>query len=88
MSSIISTKPYGGVEQPDFLNGVLLAETLYTPTELLDRLHEIEQEAGRERKIHWGPRTLDLDIIFTAGKSMRMKISSFPMWIWKTGILY
>lgn len=64
VSSIISTKPYGGVEQPDFLNGVLLAETLYTPTELLDRLHEIEQEAGRERKIHWGPRTLDLDIIF------------------------
>ncbi len=52
VSSIISTKPYGGVEQPDFLNGVLLAETLYTPTELLDRLHEIEQEAGRERKIH------------------------------------
>lgn len=64
VSSMISTKPYGGVEQPDFLNGVLLAETLYTPGELLDRLHVIEKEAGRERKVHWGPRTLDLDILF------------------------
>ena len=35
-----------------------------TPEELLDRLHEIEQEEKRERLIHWGPRTLDLDIIF------------------------
>lgn len=33
-------------------------------TELLEELHRIEQEAGRERKIHWGPRTLDLDILF------------------------
>lgn len=64
VSDMIVTKPYGGVEQSDFLNGVLKIKTLYTPQELLDRLHELEQEAGRERKIHWGPRTLDLDIIF------------------------
>lgn len=64
VSDIIVTKPYGGVEQSDFLNGVLKLKTLYTPFELLDKLHEIEQAAGRERKIHWGPRTLDLDIIF------------------------
>lgn len=64
VSDIITTKPYGGVEQADFLNGVLQMDTLYTPHELLDKLHELEQAAGRERKIHWGPRTLDLDIIF------------------------
>lgn len=64
VSDIIVTKPYGGVEQADFLNGVLKMKTLYTPEELLDRLHVLEQEAGRERKVHWGPRTLDLDIIF------------------------
>lgn len=64
MSDIIRTKPYGGVEQADFYNGVLEMDTLYTEGELLDRLHELEQAAGRERKIHWGPRTLDLDIIF------------------------
>lgn len=64
VSDIITTKPYGGVVQEDFLNGVCHVKTLYTPTQLLERLHEVEKEAGRERKVHWGPRTLDLDIIF------------------------
>ncbi len=63
-SQIIVTKPYGGVEQPDFLNGMLKIRTLLSPMELLDLLHQVEQGAHRERKIHWGPRTLDLDIIF------------------------
>lgn len=64
MSDLIVTKPYGGVEQEDFLNGVLEMDTLYTPKELLELLHGLEQAAGRERKVRWGPRTLDLDIIF------------------------
>lgn len=64
VSDLIVTKPYGVVEQDDFLNGALLLETLLEPEELLDLIHEIESEAGRERKIHWGPRTLDLDILF------------------------
>ena len=63
VSSIIETEPYGGVEQDVFLNGALKLRTLLTPEELLDRLHELEQEANRERLIHWGPRTLDLDIL-------------------------
>lgn len=64
VSDFIVTKPYGGVEQEDFLNGVLKAKTLYTPTELLKKLHETEAAAGRERIVRWGPRTLDLDIVF------------------------
>jgi len=64
ISDFIVTKPYGGVEQQDFLNGVLKMHTLYTPAELLEELHRIEQAAGRVRKIRWGPRTLDLDIVF------------------------
>ncbi|MBE5870162.1 MAG: 2-amino-4-hydroxy-6-hydroxymethyldihydropteridine diphosphokinase [Lachnospiraceae bacterium] len=63
-SSLIETKPYGGVEQDDFLNGVLEAQTILTPQELLDRLHFYEAKAGRKRAVHWGPRTLDLDILF------------------------
>ena len=63
-SSVIVTKPYGGVEQDDFLNGVVLVKTLLSPRELLDFLHEIENHAGRTRELRWGPRTLDLDIIF------------------------
>lgn len=58
------TAPYGGVEQDDFLNGALELETLYAPEELLEVLHALEREAKRERLVHWGPRTLDLDILF------------------------
>ncbi len=63
VSDYLVTAPYGGVEQDDFLNGALELRTLLTPGELLDLLHEIEQNAHRERLIHWGPRTLDLDIL-------------------------
>lgn len=64
VSEYIETEPYGGVEQDAFLNGVLEAETLYTPFELLTRLQKEEQLADRKREIRWGPRTLDLDILF------------------------
>lgn len=64
VSDYIVTKPYGGVEQEDFLNGALELETLLNPEELLEALHEIENAADRKRTIHWGPRTLDLDILF------------------------
>ena len=64
VSEYLVTEPYGDVEQDEFLNGVLKLRTLLTPEELLDRLHELEAAANRERIIHWGPRTLDLDILF------------------------
>lgn len=63
VSSFIETEPYGYVDQDNFLNGCICIETLFSPHELLDRLHEIEESAGRRREIRWGPRTLDLDII-------------------------
>lgn len=63
VSNYIRTKPYGPVEQDDFLNGCVEIETLYTPMELLNKIGEIESQAGRTREIHWGPRTLDVDII-------------------------
>lgn len=63
VSDFLVTEPYGGVEQDDFLNGAMKIRTLLTPHELLERLHEIEQEAKRERVVRWGPRTLDLDIL-------------------------
>lgn len=63
VAEYIVTKPYGGVAQDDFVNSAAMIETLYTPMELLDRLHEIEAAHKRERIIHWGPRTLDLDIL-------------------------
>lgn len=70
-AELLVTKPYGGVEQDDFVNGAFLVETLYEPEELLTFLNRLEAEAGRERIIHWGPRTLDLDIIFYEDEVIR-----------------
>ena len=64
VSGFIETAPYGYTEQDDFLNGCLKLETLLTPHELLESLHDIEEKAGRVRDVRWGPRTLDLDIVF------------------------
>lgn len=64
VSDYFATEPYGGVVQDDFLNACLCVQTLLPPHELLERLHQLEQAAGRERLVHWGPRTLDLDILF------------------------
>lgn len=63
VSEYIVTEPYGDVEQDDFLNGCIEIETLYTPDELLSVVNDIELGAGRKRVIHWGPRTLDIDIL-------------------------
>lgn len=62
-SELIVTKPYGYTEQPDFLNGAMIFKTLLPPHELLDFMQDIERKADRKREIHWGPRTLDLDLI-------------------------
>ena len=64
VSKLMETAPYGYTEQPAFLNGAIELETLFTPQELLIVIHKIEAERGRERVIHWGPRTIDLDIVF------------------------
>ncbi len=64
VSDYITTEPYGVTDQDVFLNGCMCIRTLLTPHELLDVLHEAEQLAGRVRLRHWGPRTLDLDILF------------------------
>jgi 2-amino-4-hydroxy-6-hydroxymethyldihydropteridine diphosphokinase len=64
VSTTIETAPYGYKEQDSFLNGACIVETDLFPKELLYKLLSIEQEMGRKRKIHWGPRNIDLDIIF------------------------
>ena len=64
VSGLIVTKPYGVTDQEDFLNGCLEIETLLLPLELLELLHQIEAAADRRRELRWGPRTLDLDILF------------------------
>jgi len=63
VSSYYRTAPVGGPEQPDYLNAVCIAESELPAAELLALLHGIEKALGRERLVHWGPRTIDLDLI-------------------------
>ena len=69
---------FGGVAKNEFLNGVICIETFYEPEELLSFLHETEKNCGRERKEHWGDRTLDLDIIFYDDLVLRSSDLSIP----------
>ncbi|NMA55321.1 MAG: 2-amino-4-hydroxy-6-hydroxymethyldihydropteridine diphosphokinase [Firmicutes bacterium] len=64
ISPLIETEPYGYQNQDTFLNGACIVKTNLSPLELLKLLQDIEQEMGRVRKIRWGPRNIDLDIIF------------------------
>ena len=64
VSDVIETEPYGYVEQDRFLNGALLMATELEPHLLLEVLQEIEADLDRVRLVRWGPRTIDLDIIF------------------------
>jgi 2-amino-4-hydroxy-6-hydroxymethyldihydropteridine diphosphokinase len=63
ISSLYKTAPVGGPEQPDYLNAVVLAQSELPAMDLLALLHGIEKVLGRERIEHWGPRTIDLDLI-------------------------
>ena len=63
-SSIYETEAWGKTDQNNFLNQVLMLQTALEPGNLLEKLQNIENELGRERLDKWGPRTLDLDILF------------------------
>jgi 2-amino-4-hydroxy-6-hydroxymethyldihydropteridine diphosphokinase len=63
VSSLYETEPVGGPVQGRYLNAVVLLETDLEPEEVLTGLHQIEGDSDRTRGVHWGPRTLDLDLI-------------------------
>jgi 2-amino-4-hydroxy-6-hydroxymethyldihydropteridine diphosphokinase len=65
ISGFYDTEPVGPVAQKNFLNCVLRLETRLSPVELLNELHRIETEVfNRKRTVEWGPRSMDLDILF------------------------
>lgn len=67
VSPIYRTAPWGGIEQDDFLNAVLIVAGELDPKGWLYRAHELEQAADRTREVRWGPRTLDVDVIAVDG---------------------
>lgn len=64
ISSFIVTEPWGYTDQDEFLNGALKIKTTFSPKELIKALLSIESEMKRKRVIKWGPRVIDLDVIF------------------------
>jgi len=78
IASFLVTKPVGGIEQDDFLNSALLLKTLKSPSELLNLISNIENALKRERIIHWGPRTIDLDILFYDDEVIQTKDLTIP----------
>ncbi|EPC00108.1 hypothetical protein L861_08055 [Litchfieldella anticariensis FP35 = DSM 16096] len=62
-SRLYASRPVGPQDQPDFINAVAALDTRLSPLALLDQLQALEQRHGRQRKRHWGPRTLDLDLL-------------------------
>jgi 2-amino-4-hydroxy-6-hydroxymethyldihydropteridine diphosphokinase len=67
---VYETAPWGGVEQDDFLNAILVVDDPATDAYgWLAKAHACEQAAGRTRDVHWGPRTLDVDVIDVDGST-------------------
>ncbi|EHN15162.1 2-amino-4-hydroxy-6-hydroxymethyldihydropteridine diphosphokinase [Clostridium sporogenes] len=64
VSPVYETEPYGVLDQDSFLNGVVKIETDLTSEDLIEVLLDIEKQLDRVRERRWGPRTIDLDIIF------------------------
>ncbi|MCC5854470.1 MAG: 2-amino-4-hydroxy-6-hydroxymethyldihydropteridine diphosphokinase [Idiomarina sp.] len=69
-SSFYASKPMGPQDQPDYVNAVASFATTLEPLALLDLLQAVENEQGRVRERHWGPRTLDLDLLFYGSQSI------------------
>lgn len=63
MSRLIETAPFGRENQPRFVNAAAVVTTHKGPEALMRALHMIERRAGRQRRLRWGPRTLDLDLL-------------------------
>ena len=70
VSTILRTPPWGPVAQPDFANACALAETDLSPRDLLDEVKAVETLLGRLPAERWGPRAIDIDILFYAGSTV------------------
>jgi 2-amino-4-hydroxy-6-hydroxymethyldihydropteridine diphosphokinase len=77
-SPVYETDPVGLEGQPVFLNAVVVLDTTLEPITLLDRLLAIEADFHRQRTVRWGPRTLDLDLLWYAGRLVESERLTLP----------
>ena len=73
VSPLYRTAPWGDLDQPDFRNAVIAADTDLEPLDLLAALKDLEREAGRRRRRRWGPRELDLDLLVYGRRRIRVE---------------
>ncbi|CAG9000028.1 MAG: 2-amino-4-hydroxy-6-hydroxymethyldihydropteridinepyrophosphokinase [Candidatus Celerinatantimonas neptuna] len=79
ISSLYGSKPMGPQDQPDYMNAVLALDTTLTAESLLDATQQIELEQGRVRKkLRWGPRTLDLDLLLFGNQTIETSRLTVP----------
>ena len=79
VSSLYRSAPFGGVEQPDFVNAVASILTRLDPMDLLTEMQHVEARQGRERdETRWGPRVLDLDLLVYSGRTIQGPDLSVP----------
>lgn len=78
VSPIYETEPVGGVPQANFYNIAVALTTTLAAQQLLDDLHHIEQGQHRVRRVHWGPRTIDLDILYYGDEEIETPTLTVP----------
>jgi 2-amino-4-hydroxy-6-hydroxymethyldihydropteridine diphosphokinase len=77
-STLYETPPWGPVEQPPYLNAVVVVRGDRDAAGWLARAHELEQAAGRTREVRWGARTLDVDVVTVTGDDGTPVVSDDP----------
>ncbi|HET9780255.1 MAG TPA: 2-amino-4-hydroxy-6-hydroxymethyldihydropteridine diphosphokinase [Candidatus Dormibacteraeota bacterium] len=77
-SRVIETEPWGVTNQPRFLNQVIEGEWLGTPRQLLVAAKDVEREGGRVRTRRWGPRVIDVDILYFDGAAVNERDLVIP----------
>jgi 2-amino-4-hydroxy-6-hydroxymethyldihydropteridine diphosphokinase len=75
---MIETKPYGNIDQPDFINCVIKIDTDITAENLLSKCLTFENELGRKRNEKWGPRTIDIDVLFYGKTIVNLEQLTIP----------
>jgi 2-amino-4-hydroxy-6-hydroxymethyldihydropteridine diphosphokinase len=78
ISPLYLTKAWGKTDQPDFLNQVLRLETPFTPLMVFYKLQAIEKQLGRVRYEKWGPRSIDIDILFYDKEIIKTPVLNIP----------
>lgn len=78
VSTLLNTAAIGPIEQPEYINAVAHIQTDLEPLELLEVLLEIERRMGRIRKEKWGPRIIDLDILYYGDKTVDLAELKIP----------